>query len=384
MVHLNRVAVLATWATASLSTGTAAYPAAPQDYSGQTPLSVLFPSLSTPTTSSSPKVVGIGLDLSLTYGTASLALEDGTYQDVAFVHGDQSYRDLFERLVQQSTSKSPATEEQEMTETCFSRAKSKVENVRQRLRTSFGLPPTSDMANLSNMITTLRKKVEAHVGHRIVEAVPTWPRLANISHADLAEAMRYSGLNMPSSTGHQGFLDETSAAYARYRLGFCTSREPNITCSRQPRNVLTLYYSDTYLHTMHEKLGEGHARSTNADGELGDWLVGSGMGLHSRSTYAGGDEAYWNLLREWMHLYVRFWAKKEPLTDIILLGEAADNTNFTAIVESARAQLPPTQMPFLNEESPLFDPARGAADVHAATTEASPPFDDDDSNAAYR
>ncbi|KAG8631279.1 hypothetical protein KVT40_000419 [Elsinoe batatas] len=364
-----------------------ASPVLKQDYSGQTLFSVAsIRGAYTPDSRDIPKVVGIGLDLSLTYGTASLALEDGSHQDVAFVHGDQEYRNLYERLITKSTHHPQTTEDKKLAvSSCSAREmmKSKLVEARRVLRHMLGLAPTSDMAVLSGMLTMLRKKVEAHLGHCISEAIPTWPRLANLSRIDLHDAMRHSGLNIPASLDYSALQDESTAAFARYRLGFCTSREPNTTCSRQPRNVLTLYLSDTYFHTMHQKLTEAQDDPPTEAGELGDWLMGPGMGLDSRSNYAGGETAYWNLLGEWMHSYFRFWAKKEPLTDIVLLGEAAGNVNFTNVVLSARAQLPPTQMPFLNDESPLFDSARGAADLHAAMREEKRPFEDD-SNAAHK
>ncbi|KAF2223457.1 hypothetical protein BDZ85DRAFT_109699 [Elsinoe ampelina] len=389
MFSLNKSMTLAALLSVSCSLfcQVTASPVYKQDYSGQTLFSVgSVRGAYAPDSRDIPKVVGIGLDLSLTYGTASLALEDGSYKDVAFVHGNQEYRDLYERLVTKSTHNSQITEDEKLTVSpCSARTmmESKLGEARQVLRHMLGLAPTSDIAVLSGMLTMLRKKVEAHLGHRITEAIPTWPRLANLSRIDLHDAMQHSGLNIPASLDYSALQDESTAAFARYRLGFCTSREPNTTCTRQPRNVLTLYFSDIYLHTMHQKLTEAQDDPSTEAGELGDWLMGPGMGLDSRSSYAGGETAYWNLLSEWMHSYFRFWARKQPLTDIVLLGEAADNANFTNIVLSARAQLPPSQMPFLNDESPLFDSARGAADLHAAMREERRPFEDD-SNAAHK
>ncbi|TKX18471.1 hypothetical protein C1H76_9260 [Elsinoe australis] len=332
-----------------------------------------------------PRVVGIGLDLSLTYGTASLALSDGTYQDIAFVQGDISYRSLFNRWTSDIASNADDTKAHvQVRSTSLDRCKAKFDEAKRRLRTYLGLASTHDIAVLADMISLLRKEVETHLGHSIQTAVPTVPRLAGVLQQDLEIAMSVAGLNLPSTDAGPLLPDETTSASVRYRLGFCTSRETNITCTRQSRNVLTLFYSATALHIFHQRFHEARDDPRTDAGKFGDWLMASNMGFDARLNYARGEEAYWNLLRNWMHRYIKFWSDQYSITDIVLLGEFADQSNFTNVVQSARAQIKPSQAPFVNDESPLFDAARGAADLHASIFERKARFEDDSNAQRHR
>lgn len=142
--------------------------------------------------------------------TASLALSDGTYQDIAFVQGDISYRSLFNRWTSDIASNADDTKAHvQVRSTSLDRCKAKFDEAKRRLRTYLGLASTHDIAVLADMISLLRKEVETHLGHSIQTAVPTVPRLAGVLQQDLEIAMSVAGLNLPSTDAGPLLPDES-------------------------------------------------------------------------------------------------------------------------------------------------------------------------------
>lgn len=57
-----------------------------------------------------------------------------------------------------------------------------------------GFPASADVGEMSRMISSLREKVQDHLGHAIGAAAVTWARDQAVYEEDMLDAMEYAGL----------------------------------------------------------------------------------------------------------------------------------------------------------------------------------------------
>src|SRR5262249_38233579 len=109
----------------------------------------------------------------------------------------------------------------------------------RKARKAAGLPASSDVGNLAQLILDLRSSVETHLGGRkIAGAAVTIPPFCALYEEDLMDAFEYAGLiyipHWPYWLG--GIYPEKYAVYAGNGFGLCSNYTDPIACDHERNN----------------------------------------------------------------------------------------------------------------------------------------------------
>ena len=231
-------------------------------------------------------------------------------------------------------------------------------NFRKRL----GLPASSDVGILANLLITLRCNTEHQLGSLIDSVVTAFPLLPGLCFEDIDDALDYAGLNPLTDRKLYNQPHETSAAYAGYGLGLCKNYTDVDLCHAQekelpPEHTLAVSYTQksmiVVLTTMERAYMYYEPDSS--------YIVDHEAGLGALKNYPNNHNAYWDHVRvRLMQLTLEPYTKRR-IEKVLLLGESALDETFLEVVKDAMYKLQ-GDLPKIYMDNPLHVAARGAAE----------------------
>ena len=175
-------------------------------------------------------VLGVGFDLTASYGSAAVSFPNGTIRTIIKISAEDGYNEVLHRLsLDSSTHLSPPYDN--LGESWDDMPRQWLRKARKRI----GLPASSDVRHLTRMLADLRASVEGQVGP-ISSAGVTTPHLVALYDEDLHDAFDYIGLRyltFPVGSVGRNILYETSAAYAGYGFGLCADYTDREGCENE-------------------------------------------------------------------------------------------------------------------------------------------------------
>ena len=120
------------------------------------------------------------------------------------------------------------------------------------MRKAIGLPASSDVGYLANMIIALRSAVEKHLQTSISSAGITTPHLAALYPEDMLDVCEYAKLECTSWPMQTGKLYQTTTAYVGYGYGLCHDYMDREGCKKEQRDmddvvVMAVLFTQTAL-----------------------------------------------------------------------------------------------------------------------------------------
>ncbi|EON63516.1 hypothetical protein W97_02744 [Coniosporium apollinis CBS 100218] len=320
--------------------------------------------------------VGIGFDLSGTYGTVAISYHNGTTVNVAKINASSPYHETMARLSLHSS--------QHLHPPYINMDEEWRDYPRQllrRWRKMRGLPASNDVGALSGMITDLRTEAEKFLGYRISSVVAAVVNLAAIYGEDIYDAFGYAGLEDIQIRPFNYPTYETMAAVAGHGLGLCEHYMDKEACEAEIRpisnmtNVLSVLYTRTALTVSLSRTSVAAWLYEHAPYKLEDFTLGyDARHDNPREEYcweALRDAIRAPILRGSVHSRVRQPSK------VLLFGECSGNPRFRRLLEEEIMSLF-GRLPEILDDEPVFVWARGAAEFAKRK-----PFDfwkDDDLN----
>ncbi|ORY05561.1 hypothetical protein BCR34DRAFT_571884 [Clohesyomyces aquaticus] len=193
---------------------------------------------------------GIGISLTACYGTVSIRNDDGSFEDIGRVDGDQHYLAMMERFSLPSSwhIAPPYSDLEDMWDDWG----------RQWLRSTrkmFFLPASSDVRKLSNLTSSLVSLARSHTTLPIASVVISYPALPGIFAEDIVDTGLY--LSLPVLRGRHSYPPRTMvAAYAGHGMGLCSPYHDRERCREEDerfpmRYTLIVDYTSTsvLMHT---------------------------------------------------------------------------------------------------------------------------------------
>lgn len=235
--------------------------------------------------------------------------------------GDAAYGAMMQRFSRQSSRrpKSGSTAD-------------KVSQALRRLMKSRGGPASKDVKTISELINNLRIKTEQQVRHRIQSVVITYPAMLSLPglyEEDMNDALDYLGLRRTDWTQAPGFLRQFNAAYAGAGAGMCKNASDAMKCGEEQdampyRQVVALQYTESSLSGMYGPFSSAWKGYNTHD--FLEWRLGRQM----RDTYSDSRD-YWRDVRNRLQNFIA----NAPSTELVLMGEAADDEMFLETVREA-------------------------------------------------
>lgn len=235
----------------------------------------------------------------------------------------------------------------------------------RQLLKKLGLPASSDVATIAEMLSALCAKAEAFTGTSVISAVATIPHCVAVYNEDIIDAFEYIGVVMLRQWLFGHLVYESTTAYAGSGFGFCRNYTDPVRCRNETYEhtseyimVLT-YTKDALLVTLPATKGvfylwEPMYRTRQS------WDLGSNE-LLRRSTKDDISE-YWALVRELIFNIFIVQHSSIP-SKIFLTGESARDPEFKENVKEAIAFVSDGKpVPPIFDSDPLFVVARGAAE----------------------
>ncbi|KAK5062514.1 hypothetical protein LTR84_004587 [Exophiala bonariae] len=323
----------------------------------------------------------VGFDLSAGYGTASVSFFNGTVVDVARVDSTERYNEVLNILSDPSSAHpSPPY---------YNCAHSFNDISRQwarYLRKKKGQPASPEVAALIDVLGPLKEQVDIFlVPYGTLEmafiTVPDFPAIYTEDLHDAAEHVKFQLLTLPnyrSGDQAQWPVNELNAAVTGNGIGLSSSiggrsdpRHDNEASFRYDNdNTFLVLYTQTVLTAFTGPFGVSHGLSSHYYAAAG--IRNFSMGLSQCSQGPGlqsyecpKDSPYWEELRQNLRAGLgSYWPRGRDLARVISWGESAHNEVFTAVLEQEviAAQSDPENRPQFYSDSPVFSPARGAAE----------------------
>jgi hypothetical protein len=238
-------------------------------------------------------------------------------------------------------------------------------------RKAAGLPASSDVGELAQLILSLRSAVEAHLGGRKISgAVATIPHLPAMYQEDLEDAFEYAGLiyipHYPYWYG--GIFPESGAVYVGNGFGLCSNYTDPASCeeekhnpTHQPlhENVLSVSYTGSILTSTWATEGMWFAYPASDNFKV----VDLGLGWDKRNENPK-DSYYWEAVRDAIikpALEANNYLHKE--TDKVLLhGDCSTDERFQKVLKEA-VEGALENKPRVFALDPVYSAARGAAEM---------------------
>ncbi|KAI9785905.1 MAG: hypothetical protein M1839_008171 [Geoglossum umbratile] len=317
-----------------------------------------------------PEVVdhefGVGFDLTSPYGTAAISYPNGTIVNVAKIDASSSYQEMMSRLSLDSSRHlhPPYNSLKDY-------FRDRPRQLAREARKAAGLPATSDVGELAQLILSLRSSVETYLsGRKISGAVATIPHLPALYQEDLEDAFEYAGLiyipYYPYWFG--GVFYETAAVYAANGFGLCSDYKDPVSCDHerknpphQPRNenVLCVSYTRGMLASTWASEGMGFAFPASEGPIVADLSLG-----WDKRDENPREEYYWAGVRDAIIKPVLEANKYIPreTNKILLHGDCALDESFRKVLEEAVESVLPKKTDIF-ELDPVYSAGRGAAEM---------------------
>ena len=203
-------------------------------------------------------------------------------------------------------------------------------NIWRQIRQRLGLPSTSDVARLSDIIQQLKTAAAPHTNTTITSAVFAVPIFPQICPDELIEAARLNGMAY-ISTQYNTLPHELAAASIGY--GFDPDYHDEDTVSNgqeyeaQPESrilavshtedaLVTDFHSDYALETLHRS-----TYSTN-------WT----LGLRQKPTQGGPDKEYWESIAQEVESVLTTSRGVEHVDIVLLLGESTHSSSLRLFI----------------------------------------------------
>ncbi|KLJ06072.1 hypothetical protein EMPG_10516 [Blastomyces silverae] len=302
--------------------------------------------------------VGIGFDLSSSYGTAVIRYHNGSLVNVAKVDAPQAYKSLMKRL---SESQRGALQSR------FDRVWDELgplgEPSQRRLQASSD--DSLDISALSVLIFELKAQTEALLGHSIRSVAISSPDYVQLSASEISQVIEPLGLKNLAS---QHELSLSSSEYAGYSSGFLTIPTTVDHCEeiteKRTETILHLDYTETTLSGSISNLQDTTLHHT--ENVFSDWH----LGLSKKPGFTE-EEAYWDLL--WRRITGHVQESDQKITKLIITGDAAVASNSRFVKEARNALrkfVEPAALRVLDDNpDPVFMAAKGAAEFAKRTQE---------------
>jgi hypothetical protein len=244
----------------------------------------------------------------------------------------------------------------------------------RQARKAAGLPASSDVGKLSELILALRSSVEAHLGGRKISgATASAPYLAALYEEDLADAFEYAGLiyipHWPYTLNH--LFTEHSAVYAGNGFGLCSNYTDIDACERERFNPPNQPINENVLSVSYTR-----AILTSTWGEVGMWFGGPGWDLRVVDGNLGWEKRdenpkedfYWAAVRDVIIKPVLLANNliRRNTTKVLLHGECASDERFLEVLRDAVDSVMPNTTGIFAAD-PIYAAARGAAEMAKRT-----------------
>ncbi|PGH08911.1 hypothetical protein GX51_00968 [Blastomyces parvus] len=316
------------------------------------------PLCSTCLTPEEVRAVGIGFDLSSSYGTAVIRYHDGSEVNVAKVDASKAYTTLMKQLSESRRGALPTR-----FEPVWHEAGHLGDTSQRRLQAS---PDYDfDISAISVFVAELKAKTEALLGHSISSVAVSSPDYIQLSSSEISQAIDPLGLKNLAS---QHELSLSSLEYAGYSSGFLPIPTTLDPCEKITENrtetILHLDYTETTLSGSISNLQDTTLHHT--ENVFADWH----LGLSKKPGFIE-EEAYWDLL--WRRINAQVQESDQKITKLIITGDAAlpSNSRFLKEVRDAlRRFVEPAALHVLDDNpDPVFMAAKGAAEFAKRTQE---------------
>ncbi|KAK2781571.1 hypothetical protein FQN53_000512 [Emmonsiellopsis sp. PD_33] len=309
---------------------------------------------------------GVGFDLTSPYGTAAISYTNGTVVNVAKIDASSAYQEAMARLSLRSSAHlhPPYNALNDY-------FRDQPRQLLRKARKAAGLPASSDVGELAQLVLSLRSATETHLsGTKISGAVATIPHLPALYQEDLEDAFEYAGLiyipHQPYWNG--GLLSETAAVYAGNGFGMCSNYTDDELCQDEKRNppyqavnenVLSISYTRNALISTWATEGMGFAFPAADRFQEGDFKLGSARRYDNPK-----EEYYWAAVRDVISRPV-FMANDNIDREthrVLLHGEDALDERFRDVLSDVLQDVLPNNPPVFEMDT-LYAAARGASEM---------------------
>ncbi len=301
---------------------------------------------------------GVGFDLTASYGSAAVSFSNGSIVTITIIAAKEEYNEVFQRLsLESSKHLSPPYDNLGGSWDDMPR------QYLRKARKSVGLPASSDVSILADMLSKLRASVEERVGP-IVSAGVTTPHLVALYDEDIRDAFEYVGLeNVAFPVGNPGhhLLWQTSAAYAGYGFGLCPSYKDPMACEDEQRKmpeitVMAVLYTRTALAVSLSIVWSAYSL-WEPDYR---YLIDTELGYDMKDRYE--HEVYWaNVKARLQEMMVENPGYDRP-AKVLLMGDCVEDGDFQRQLFEALGEQMETLPEILGSHSDVVA-ARGVAEL---------------------
>lgn len=228
-------------------------------------------------------------------------------------------------------------------------------------RKKIGLPASTDVGYLAEVIGSLRDQAEGQIGPlKIRSAVIAIPNIPAIYQEDLTDAFEY--LDLEYVDVHHNwrlpFLVETSVAYAGYGMGLGSNfTDKDHWCKERlamnETQIFSVCYTKDALTTAFSMIKSAYS--------LWEPMYRRNVSLELGSRFQGEDEYWMNVEEELYALTNAFPGLPKP-KKLLVLGDASGNDRFAEMIRNLAEYYGPEAKIF--SEDSVFAAAKGAAQFH--------------------
>jgi len=201
----------------------------------------------------------------------------------------------------------------------------------------------------------LRYDAEQFLHHNLESFIVTFPRIVGLCEEDILDAIYYIGLRplqlpLPQSARyiHQSY--ELGASYMGSGLGLCANYTNLQVCNEEADklptvNVLSVHYSRHALAIDAKNISrignsdDPYAFPPYREPQNTHWSspIDFELGSNSLPSSIGGRNAYWHRVRQFIQRdpHASYYALRRNITDVLLQGESALDTNFLQALHEA-------------------------------------------------
>ena len=207
--------------------------------------------------------------------------------------------------------------------------------LRRKARKAVGLPASQDVGILARLLGDLRSQVEQSIGERVEAAGVTTLNLIALYEEDLRDAFEYLNLRYLAFPLRYGISHETSAAYAGYGYGLCSSYLDETTCKEEQTNmpsevVMAVLYTTNVLTVSLSVVKSAYYLYEPRTRYLLDFSLG-----YDDRAIASDEDEYWNALRVKLGEILRVNPYFERPAKVLLMGDCVKMGRFQDALTSA-------------------------------------------------
>ncbi|CAI6334389.1 unnamed protein product [Periconia digitata] len=219
---------------------------------------------------------GVGISLSVDNAVISLRKEDGSFEDVGRIEGDQEYVEMMWKLSSRDA-KHPSPPYDTMEELW----KDWPRQLRRRTRKALGLPASADVGLLSNMLKQLLDLPTDTPGLvlRELPVVISFPAMYGLSQEDIVDAASYLGVK--TLYGQHIYQPRNMvAAFAGHGRGLCETYQDKEACRQEGlqmpvHETLFVEYTNNALLLNAQIMREAHDLGSHDTSVYADFSLGS-------------------------------------------------------------------------------------------------------------